>query len=172
MVQFFNFLLLDLEVWLLKNFNHGFYLVMVAGLPPGKCHCLLTTLIVKPCKQDIDWTVSARTVQLGTHTSYDKRTTLLAFQGQGSKVKVTCYTLLLNLVNTIQIEPFQPGPSNLAHILLMTRGRHLTRYRLNCFSKNRQTWCIYIWEEDDTYWFTRSGAKGQGHMLDIVVKPC
>ena len=44
------------------------------------------------------------------------------FQGQGSKVKVTRYTLLFNLVNTIQPEPFQLGPSNLVHILLMTRG--------------------------------------------------
>ena len=47
------------------------------------------------------------------------------FQGQGSKVKVTRNTLLLNLVNTIQTEPFKLGPSNLVHILLMTRGYYL-----------------------------------------------
>ena len=66
------------------------------------------------------------TIKLGTHTTYGKRTTptCIDFHGQGSKVKVTRYTLLLNLVNTIQTEPFQPGPSNLVHRLLMTRGRH------------------------------------------------
>ena len=52
--------------------------------------------------------------------------TPIDFQGQGSKVKVTRYTLLLNLVNTIQTKPFQLGQSNLIHILLMTRGRHLS----------------------------------------------
>ena len=36
--------------------------------------------------------------KLGTHTTYDKRTNPIDFQGHGSKVKVTCYTLLLNLV--------------------------------------------------------------------------
>ena len=65
------------------------------------------------------------TVKLGTRTTYDKRTTPIDFKGQGSKVKVTHYTLLLNLVNTIQTEPFQLGLSNLVHILLMTRGQHL-----------------------------------------------
>ena len=67
----------------------------------------------------------------------------IGFQGQGSKVKVKCYTLLLNLVNIIQTEPFQLGPSNLEHILLMTR-RHLLVFKV----------------------------KGQGHMLDVVFKPC
>ena len=61
----------------------------------------------KACKHDTDWTVAARTVKLGTHTTYDKRTNLIDFQGQGSKVKVTAYTLLLNLVNTIQTELFK-----------------------------------------------------------------
>ena len=63
--------------------------------------------------------------------------TLFVFQGQGSKVKVTCYTLMLNLVNTIQTELFKLGPSNLVHILLMTRGRHLLIFKV--------------------------GVKGQGH---------
>ena len=43
---------------------------------------------------------------LDTNTNYDKRTTPIAFQDQGSKVKVTSYPLLLNLVNMIQNEPF------------------------------------------------------------------
>ena len=51
--------------------------------------------------------------------------TPIDFQGQGSKVKVTRYTVLLNLVNMIQTEPFKLGPSNLVHILLMKRGWHL-----------------------------------------------
>ena len=66
------------------------------------------------------------------------------FQGHVSKVKVIRWTLLLNLVNTIQTEPFQLWLSNLVCILLMTRGRHLLI----------------------------SKVKGQGHTLHIVVKPC
>ena len=84
----------------------------------------------KPCKHDTDWTVSARTVKLSTHTTYDKKTNSFDFQGHGSKVKVTRYTLLLNLVNTIQTEPFQLGPSNLVHILLMTRGLTLLIFKV------------------------------------------
>ena len=79
----------------------------------------------KACRHDTDWTVPARIFKLGTLTTYDKRTNPIDFQGQGSKVKVTRKTLLLNLVNTIQTEPFKLGPSNLVHILLMTRGRQL-----------------------------------------------
>ena len=37
----------------------------------------------KSYKHDTDWTVPARTVKLGTITSYDKRTTPIDFQGQG-----------------------------------------------------------------------------------------
>ena len=84
----------------------------------------------KACKHDRDWTVPARTVKLGTHTTYDKKTNPNDFQGQGSKVKVTCWTLLLNLVNRIQTEPFQLGPLNLVHILLMTRGQHLLIFKV------------------------------------------
>ena len=84
----------------------------------------------KSCKHDTDWTVSARTVKLGTHTTYDKRMNPIDFQGLGSKVKVTRFTLLLNLVNTIQTEPFQLGLSKLVHILLMTRGRHLLIFKV------------------------------------------
>ena len=98
----------------------------------------------KACKHDTDWTVPARTLKLGTLTTYDKTKNPIDFQGQGSKVKVTRNTLLLNLVNTIQTRPFKLGLSNLVHILLMTRGRHLLI----------------------------SKVKGQGHTLYIVVKPC
>ena len=68
--------------------------------------------------------------KLGTHTTYDKRMNPIDFQGQGSKVKVTSYTLLLNLVNTIQTEPFKLGSSKFVHILLMTRGRHLLIFKV------------------------------------------
>ena len=47
--------------------------------------------------------------------------TPIDFQGQGSKVKVTNYTLLLNLVNMIQTKLLNLGLSNLVLILLMTR---------------------------------------------------
>ena len=50
------------------------------------------------------------------------------------------------LVNMLQTEPFQLGLSNLVHILLMTRGQHLLIFKV--------------------------GVKGQGHMMDIVVKSC
>ena len=86
-------------------------------------------IVVKPCKQATDWTVSATTIKLGTLTAYDKRKTPIAFQGHGSKAKVTCYTLLFNLEN-IQTGPFQLGPSNLVHILLMTKGRHLFIFKV------------------------------------------
>ena len=86
----------------------------------GQGHTLYS--IVKPCKHDTDRTVSARTVKLDTHTTYDKRKTPIDFQGRWSKVKVTRNTVLLNLVNMIQTELFKLGPSNLVHILLMTRG--------------------------------------------------
>ena len=100
--------------------------------------------VVKPCKHDTDWTVSARTFKLDTHTTYGKRKTPIDLQGQGSKVKVTHYTVLLNLVNMIQTEPFKLGPSNLVHILLMARGWHLLTFKvrgqtlLNC-----QLWCYF-----------------------------
>ena len=70
------------------------------------------------------------TIKFGTHTSYDKRTTPIDFQGQGSKVEVTRYTLLLNLVNMIQTEPFQLWPSNLVRTLLMTRRWHLYIFKV------------------------------------------
>ena len=38
--------------------------------------------------------------------------------------------ILLNLVNTIQTEPFKLGPSNLVHLLLMTRGQILLIFKV------------------------------------------
>ena len=48
----------------------------------------------KACRHDTDQTISARTVKLGTQITYDKRKNPIDFQGHGSKVKVTGYTLL------------------------------------------------------------------------------
>ena len=50
----------------------------------------MLNIVVKPCKQDNDRIVWVRTVKLGTHSSYEKRTTPITFQDQGSKDKVTC----------------------------------------------------------------------------------
>ena len=87
-------------------------------------------IVVEPFKHDTDLTFSARTVKLDTHTTYDTRKTPTDFQGQGSKVTVIRYTMLLNLVNMIQTEPFKLGPSNLDYKLLMTRGRHLFIFKV------------------------------------------
>ena len=38
--------------------------------------------------------------------------------------------LSTNLVNTIQTEPFQLGPSNLVYILLMTKGQHILLFKV------------------------------------------
>ena len=38
--------------------------------------------------------------------------------------------LSAKIVNTIETEPFQLGPSNLVHILLMTRGRTLLNFKV------------------------------------------
>ena len=66
----------------------------------------------------------------GINTFYEKRTTLIAFQGRGSEVKVRRFALLLNLLNRIQTEPFQLGPSDLVYILLMTGGQHLLVFKV------------------------------------------
>ena len=50
-------------------------------------------VVVQPCKQNKGRTVWIRIVKLGTYTYHDKRRTSIAFQGQGSNVKVTCCQL-------------------------------------------------------------------------------
>ena len=109
----------------------------VMGQRSRSCSTLLLSFCLsvcpsvhKACRLDTDWTVQARTVKLGTLTTYDKRKNPIDFQGQGSKIKVTCYTLMLNLVNTIQTESFKLGQSNLVHLLLMTRGRTLLIFKV------------------------------------------
>ena len=99
------------------------------GVCPSVCPSVCGS-VHKACKHNTDWTIPARTVKLGTHTTYDKRSNPIDFQGHGSKFKITCYTLMLNHVNTIQTEPFQLGPSNFVHILLMTRGGTLLIFKV------------------------------------------
>ena len=56
---------------------------------------------VKPCKHETEGTVSARTVQLGTHTTYDKRTTPIPFKVKGRRplfFKVMSQGHILNIV--------------------------------------------------------------------------
>ena len=78
--------------------------------------------VCNACKQHTSETDSSRSIKLGTHTCYDKRTKHTAFQGQCSKVKVI-YQTLLNAVDTKEAKLFEPGPSNLVHILVMTIGQ-------------------------------------------------
>ena len=65
--------------------------------------------------------------RLGTHATFDERTTHIDFQGQGSKDKVTCYTLLLYLVN--KINPFYIANYNVISLLNSPVGRILQRWR-------------------------------------------
>ena len=82
---------------------------------PGVCPSLgLSTKLVSR--------IQTEPLKLGpsnSHTTYDRRTAPINFQGKGSKI--TCYRLLLNPVNTIHTELSQLGPSNFVRILLMTR---------------------------------------------------
>ena len=101
----------------------------------GQGHMLY--IVVKPCKHDTNWTISARTVNLGTHTTYDKMTTPVDFQGHGSKVKVTCKALLLNHVNKInplycQLYRYFP--------LKFTRRRILQHWRCSCWPCDLEVW--------------------------------
>ena len=90
----------------------------------------MLNIVVKSCKQDTDLNVSAGTVKLGTRTTYDKRTTSIDFQGEGSKVKVTCSTLLLNLVN--KINPFYFANYNVISLLNSPVRCILQHWRCSC----------------------------------------
>ena len=104
------------------------------------CHTL--RIVVKPRKHGTDWTVPAITVKFGNHTTYDKWTNTIDSQGQGSKVIITRYILFLNFL----------------------------KKRPHRFSQDFQTWNTYfLWQDDNTIDFFRSGVKSQGHMLHIVV---
>ena len=72
-------------------YYYYYYGMALASVRPSVC----LGVCRKAYKQDTDWTVPARTVKPGTHTSNDKSTTPINFQGQGSKVKITGKTLLL-----------------------------------------------------------------------------
>ena len=106
--------------------------------------------VQKACKHDTDWTVSATTIKLSTHTTYAKRTNPIDFQGHGSKVKVTCYTLLLNLVN--KINPFYIANYNVKSLLNSPVGCILQRWRCSCYSVN--VTCLGIGN-----WLIKSGLR-------------
>ena len=71
-----QFVLMRTQYWehqdpLVMGDTGGLTLYMLASVC-GSVH--------KPCKHDTDWTVPARSVKLGTHTTYDKRMTPIDFQ--------------------------------------------------------------------------------------------
>ena len=74
-----------------QNVNSFLYARLV-GTYYGMARASVCGSVGKACKHDRDWTVPARAVKLGIHTTYDKRTNPIDFQGQGSKVKVTNIT--------------------------------------------------------------------------------
>ena len=103
--------------------------------------------------------------------------------------------LSTKLVDTIQTEPFELGPSNLVHILLMTRGRTLLIFKVRVKGQGHTLDIVHKACRHDTDWtvwartvklgthttydkrtnpidFQGQGSKGQGHTLDIVHKAC
>ena len=87
----------------------------------GQGHTLV--FIVNPRKRTTDWTVSARTVKLGNHDSYDKRMIIDTYWFSRSGVKDLGHKI------HIVVKPckhhtdwtISARTSNLVHILLMTR---------------------------------------------------
>ena len=75
--------------------GHPFYTpdlsgrIMVWRVRLGVSLCV-SWFVNKACKHNTDWTVPARTVKLGVHNTYDKRTNPIDFQGHRTKGKVTC----------------------------------------------------------------------------------
>ena len=69
--------------------NRGWHLLIFKVRVKGRGHTL--HIVVKPCKHNTDWTVSAMTIKLGTHTSYDKRMTPIYFQGHGQRSKINSF---------------------------------------------------------------------------------
>ena len=65
----------------------------------GQCHTL--HFVVKPYKHNTDWTVSAGTVKLSTHTTFDKRKTPIDFQVRGHRSRSHATLCCLNLVYRI-----------------------------------------------------------------------
>ena len=100
--------------------------------------------------------------------------------------------LSTKLVNTIQTELLQLGPSNLVHIFLITRGQHLFIFKVsgqrsrshatslkNLVNKKQSKPFQLVrlvthtsYDKRRTLIDLRSGVKGQGHTLHIVVKCC
>ena len=101
--------------------------------------------------------------------------------------------LFAKLVITIPTEPFQQGPWNLVHLLLMIREHHLLLF--NVKGERSRSWAKSLLLNlvnkiktesfglgpsnlrhmlvimDNTHCFSLAGVKGQAHVL-IVGKPC
>ena len=113
-----------------------------ASVVPSVCPC------VQPCEHDRNYNISCILIKLATHFYYDKRMIPIDFQGQGSKVKVK-----------VTVNKYG---NNLENSVVTNRLMYLY-----------QTWYTYCtWWEDEPYWFSRSGVKGQGQyglILKILV---
>ena len=133
----------------------------------------------------------------GTHTCYGKRTTALDFQGQGSKLKVTC---TLNIVKACKQDK-----DRVAWIRTVKLGTHTSYGKgdFNCFQgqvpkvkvtlnivlkpckqeKDRIVWPFGLGLQNlvhvhllvmarRTHCISMSGVRGQVHTLRIAVWPC
>ena len=124
-----------------------------------------------------------------TYTLFITRGQLICFSRSGVKGQGYMLSIVVNLVNKIQTELFELGAIKLwTHTYYDKRGgddaygfqgqgsiymyiQHccyilLTRYRPTIWAR---TWHKkFLWQEDDAVCFSRSGVKGQSHMLSIV----
>ena len=102
-----------------------------------------TTHICTGALKKLDLRSDSHAIDISCPSKYRLGTTLLIrpncrdvlWYGVGVCLSV-CLSVYLSvrlstkLVDTIQTEPFQLGPSNLIHILLMTRGRTLLIFKV------------------------------------------
>ena len=68
-------------------------------------------IVVKPCKHDTDWTVPARTVKLGSHTTVWQVDEPYWFSRSGVKGQGHTLHIVFKLCKK-ETSPFQLGPSN------------------------------------------------------------
>ena len=84
-----------------------------------ECH-----LVGKCCRQDTEWTVSSRLIQLGTIDNHDERKMLIKVGGQSSR----SYCHIVGnwtgyIVGRIQTELKAPGSYNMVQLIIKIRGR-------------------------------------------------
>ena len=80
--------------------------------------------------------------------------------------------LSAKLVNMTQTEPFQLGRSNLVHITTYDKKTIPIDFQgQGSKVKDCQTWYSYfVWQEDDTYCFSRSGSKFKVTCKTLLLK--